>query len=105
MPRTSPAAEHEVFTAALPHAMEANVRRKLLSEVGLNFSSLVVRRIPNGVCLEGVLEVGDRDIDVTSMARLVAGVEEVQNHLLVRQNASAKRSNRLPDSPQIRNPR
>ncbi|MFQ5733614.1 MAG: hypothetical protein ACE5KM_16885, partial [Planctomycetaceae bacterium] len=38
------------------HSVECNVRRRLLSQRRLRFSSLVVRRIEKGVCLEGVVE-------------------------------------------------
>ena len=88
-----------------PHALEADVCRTLLSEVGLRFSSLVVRRVCNGVCLEGVLEVHDKAIDVTRMALRVAGVNEVQNNLLVRQRAAGTPSNRMTDAPGLRRPR
>jgi hypothetical protein len=44
---SSPFAEHE---------LELTVQRELLAQPGLDFASLVVRRIPGGVCLEGVLE-------------------------------------------------
>jgi hypothetical protein len=57
------------------------VQRHLLSHPDLRFSSLVIRRIPNGVCLEGVLEQGD--LDVSNLARNVAGVDEVLNHLVI----------------------
>jgi hypothetical protein len=36
------------------------------------------------VCLEGVLE-GETDHDICNLARSVAGVDEVLNHLVVRQ--------------------
>lgn len=65
------------------HLMESGVRRKLMEDPGLSVSSLVVRRIPNGVCLEGVVHVHDTKSDVKSIARQVLGVQEVQNHLLV----------------------
>ena len=44
----------------------------------------MIRRIPNGVCLEGVLE-SETDHDICNLARSVAGVDEVLNHLVVRQ--------------------
>ncbi len=66
-----------------PHSIEWNVRRALLSECGLDFASLVVRRIPNGVCLEGVLNCLATDDELASAARSVEGVVDVQNHLLV----------------------
>jgi hypothetical protein len=67
-----------------PHGLEQAVHRRLRSHPGLQFASLVIRRIPNGVCLEGVLET-DADQDVCHLARSVAGVDEVLNHLVVRQ--------------------
>lgn len=65
------------------HSIESGVRRKLIAAPGFSVSSLVVRRIPNGVCLEGVVRVHDKQADVNSVARQVLGVKEVQNHLLV----------------------
>jgi hypothetical protein len=67
-----------------PHGLEKAVHRRLRAQPGLRFASLVIRRIPNGVCLEGVLE-SDADQDVCNLARSVAGVDEVLNHLVVRQ--------------------
>lgn len=72
------------LTVNLIHEMEQDVKRRLLSADNLQFSSLVVRRIPGGVCLEGVLETDDEFADVCSLAQQVAGVEEVLNHLVVR---------------------
>ena len=70
------------------HQIEENVQRELLAQAGLQFSSLVVRRVPNGVCLEGVLEADDADgasSSINGLARRVAGVQEVLNHLVVHQ--------------------
>ena len=81
-----PAAEQDdtaSLTADLIHEMEQEVKRRLLSAGNLQFSSLVVRRISGGVCLEGVLETDDEIEDVFRLARQVAGVEEVLNHLVV----------------------
>ncbi|MFG0331894.1 MAG: hypothetical protein ACF8TS_00905 [Maioricimonas sp. JB049] len=66
-------------------AVERNVRRALIDQPGLKFSSLVVRRVDDGICLEGVLEVSDDtdEADVSSLARQVAGVDRVLNRLLV----------------------
>jgi hypothetical protein len=66
-----------------PHGLEQAVHRRLRSQPGLQIASLVIRRIPNGVCLEGVLE-GETDHDICNLARSVAGVDEVLNHLVVR---------------------
>lgn len=70
---------------AAPHSMESRVCRQLMSQAGLSFSSLVVRRIPNGVCLEGILITDAPQEDVAAAARSVDGVIDVQNHLLVSQ--------------------
>ncbi|MFV0446825.1 MAG: hypothetical protein ACK5Q5_24905 [Planctomycetaceae bacterium] len=64
------------------HSVERQVQRKLLAHPQLRFSSLVVRRTPEGVCLEGVLTATD-GCDVCSLARQVEGVDQVLNHLLL----------------------
>jgi hypothetical protein len=68
-----------------PHRLEQAVHRRLRSQPGLKIASLVIRRIPNGVCLEGVLE-NDANQDICNLARSVAGVDAVLNHLVVRQH-------------------
>ena len=68
-----------------PHWVEHEVQHVLLSHPHLNFSTLVVRRLVDGVCLEGVLEADTDAPDVCGLARQVAGVEQVLNHLVVRQ--------------------
>ena len=67
-----------------PHRIEQEVQRKLLSDPGLHFSSLVVRRIPEGVCLEGVLETAENCANVFQLIRSVEGVNRVLNHLVIR---------------------
>ena len=67
-----------------PHQIEEDVQRKLLSYPELQFSSLVIRRTPDGVCLEGVLEVEKDCPDIGRLARGVSGVHEVLNHLVIR---------------------
>ncbi|REJ92275.1 MAG: BON domain-containing protein [Planctomycetota bacterium] len=68
-----------------PHHIEQQVRRALLAEEDLHFSRLVVRRVADGVCLEGTLylDPGRDSVDVDRLARQVAGVDLVINHLLV----------------------
>ena len=65
-----------------PHSIERQVQRKLLANPRLRFSSLVVRRTPDGICLEGVLEANN-GCDVCSLAQQVEGVDQVLNHLLL----------------------
>lgn len=65
-----------------PHDLELAIRRELLAQSGLKFSSLVVRRMPKGVCLEGVLEAEGDSPDICSLVRRVAEVDKVLNHLV-----------------------
>lgn len=66
-----------------PHHVEQEVQHELLSQPGFRFASLVIRRLGNGVCLQGVLEVDDDSPDVCSVAQRVAGVSHVLNHLVI----------------------
>ena len=66
-----------------PHQVEQEVRRALLSQPNLHFSSLVVRRIADGVCLQGILQTDAESSDVCSIAQRVSGVNCVLNHLLI----------------------
>jgi osmotically-inducible protein OsmY len=67
-----------------PHRVELDVRRQLLANPRLNFSSLVVRRMRDGVCLEGVVETDERLDDVGRIVGAVAGVNTVLNRLVLR---------------------
>ncbi|MCP4170330.1 MAG: hypothetical protein GY758_06105 [Fuerstiella sp.] len=70
-----------------PHLLETQVHRELLSDTHLDFSSLVIRRIPNGVCLQGVVEIDDPKADVSGSAMRVKGVGNVQNRLVMHHKA------------------
>ena len=74
-----------------PHSVEHAVQRQLLGHPGLKFSSLVIRRVRDGVCLEGFVEATDGLSDVCQLARTVDGVNQVLNHLVVRQSVKNKR--------------
>ena len=76
---------------AVPHRIEQEVQRVLLGDPSLRFSSLVIRRLGNGVCLQGVLETNDESPDVCAVAQRVAGVEKVLNHLVI-----TSRESRVP---------
>jgi hypothetical protein len=71
---------------ASPHRVEQEVQRCLLADPGLRFSSLVIHRIRDGVCLEGILEIDDECPDICNLVKQVAGVDTVLNHLVVRGN-------------------
>jgi osmotically-inducible protein OsmY len=75
----------EALTAAHipPHQVEQDVRNALLAQPNLHFSSLVVRRIADGVCLQGVLQADADSPDISSIAQGIAGVNCVLNHLLI----------------------
>jgi hypothetical protein len=67
-----------------PHALERAVRRQLNSFPDVRFLELVVRRVPNGICLEGVMETCGKAPDVAALVREIARVDNVLNHLIVR---------------------
>lgn len=65
------------------HSLEARIRHDLMAVPELRFSSLVVHRIPDGVCLEGVVNTAADEAGFRQLVREVAGVNEVLNHLVV----------------------
>ncbi len=65
------------------HSFEARIRHDLMACPELQFSSLVVRRIPDGVCLEGVVSTSEDRLGVCQLVREVAGVTAVLNHLVM----------------------
>jgi osmotically-inducible protein OsmY len=74
----------EAAAALGAHRVELDVRRQLLANPRLHFSSLVVRRVRDGVCLEGVVETDERLDDVGRFVGTVAGVNTVLNRLVHR---------------------
>jgi len=68
-----------------PHSLEENLQRQLHADPRLQFSSLVIHRIPDGICLEGFLETSDECPDICQLVRSITGIEQVLNHLVVRQ--------------------
>lgn len=69
-----------------PHGVEKDVQRELLAEPQLHFSSLVIHRVPNGVCIEGVVAADADSPDISRVARRVAGVETVIDRVLITQS-------------------
>ena len=65
------------------HQLEAEVRRALGLAEGLEIGSLVIRRLPNGICLEGVIRVASDDFDVVRAVREIDGIGEVVNRLVI----------------------
>ena len=66
------------------HLTELQVRRHLMSQSQLSFSSLVVRRMNNGVCLQGVVEATGTEPDLAQLVRQVAAVDRVISQVVVR---------------------
>lgn len=64
------------------HPMEYEVLRRLRSEPRLRISSLVIRRIPSGVCLQGVIESNPDQVDLQQLLGQIEGVNEVVNQLV-----------------------
>lgn len=80
-------------TATLPtehHSLETRVRHELMAHPEMEFSTLVVHRIPDGLCLEGVVSTtADRD-GFCQLVKEVAGVNSVINQLVMRPNTPQK---------------
>lgn len=72
-----------------PHLLEREVQKALLNLPHVHFSSLQVRRLPDGVCLTGVVRLDDGgQTELDRLTSQVAGVSRVLNHLVV-QKATA----------------
>ena len=65
------------------HNIESEVRRELLSTSGMQITSLVVRRLPNGVCLQGVVRFDEKEFDFCDHLRRVPGVTRILNRMVV----------------------
>lgn len=65
-----------------PHGLEKQVHRQLLQQGGDQYSCIVVRRMPNGVCLEGVVRSAPDLVTAEQTALQVPGVRNVLNHLV-----------------------
>lgn len=62
--------------------LEAQVRRALCTENGVDIGELVVRRLPNGICL-GCDSSFQRQLRRLHAVREIDGVGEIVNHLVV----------------------
>lgn len=75
--------EGEEHQAPVPHAVECEVLHKLKQSRGLRFQELSVHRLPDGVCLMGVVKIDDGAADICEVAKRVDGVHRVINRLVV----------------------
>ncbi len=67
------------------HDYEREIQRRLLEMPGLHFTSLVVRRLENGICVQGVLETSGPHLDIGKIIRDLSGAENVVNQVLIRE--------------------
>lgn len=77
-----------------PHSLERLVMLELRSR--FSFSSLVVRRTRDGVCLQGVMYWDEDAPDLTSTAQRIAGVEHVINQLVTVRQFSNEQVRKQP---------
>jgi len=66
------------------HDYERQIQRKLLDTPGLHFSSLVIRRLDHGICVQGVLETSGPHLDLARIVREISGVDLVLDQVVVR---------------------
>jgi hypothetical protein len=76
---------------SLAHVTELQVQRELLACEKWLFQSLVVHRMRDGICLQGVVQGNDLAdaTEICDLAREVAGVSNVINHLVLQQLEAA----------------
>ena len=64
-----------------PHELECQIQRQLKSQSGLKFAWLTVHKCPQGVCLEGMLESNENNVDLCDLVNEIAGIEAI-NHVV-----------------------
>jgi len=64
------------------HPLEYEVIRKLRLHPSIKISSLVVRRVPDGICLEGWLESSPHDPELAAFLREAEELATVVNRLV-----------------------
>ncbi|MEY3174115.1 MAG: hypothetical protein RLZZ436_2029 [Planctomycetota bacterium] len=69
--------------AACETTPQTLVKCILTEQVGLRIDRLVVRRTPDGLCLDGVIRIAEGETDLTDLIRAATGVSEVLNRLVV----------------------
>ena len=73
--------------AGFQHDVEARVLRQLTQDTALEFDSLTVRRLTNGLLVEGTVRGTDgqpESEDLSELVRQIADVSYVENRLIVR---------------------
>ncbi len=64
------------------HPLEYEVLRRIQSHPELRIASLVIRRVPQGVCLQGVIESDPEHVNFQQLLSKIEGVEHVINQLV-----------------------
>lgn len=72
-----------------PHCVERAVLHGLLAVGEVTFQELTVRRTPEGLCLQGVVECTEAEVDLCSVARRVSGIDSIANRLVMRSSHMA----------------
>lgn len=62
--------------------LERTLRRVLQNLPGVTFESLVIRRVPSGVCLQGYAIIDDGDLDLGMIAQGIDGVGDVLDRVV-----------------------
>jgi hypothetical protein len=75
-----------------PHEIEQAIWHELQNSSGCRFSTLIVRRLPDGVCLQGVLETEDDAFleEVDNRVKRIACVNRVLTQFVVRDSQTCK---------------
>lgn len=71
-----------------PHEIEYEVNRRLQQHPEVTIKSLIVRRTPAGVCLEGRIETTADDLNLGDLMRGIPGLDEIINHLVISPKAT-----------------
>lgn len=72
----------------LDHELERKIQRVLRDLPGVTFDSLVIRRLPAGVCLQGYATIEADEIDLGLIARRIEGVGDVLDRIVsIRRNS------------------
>lgn len=72
-----------------PHALERAIHCLLAEHPAVNVRALVVHRCPQGLLLEGTVELDDTALDILQLLKTVASDVPVVNRLQVTNVASA----------------
>lgn len=67
-----------------PHGIEKEVQRRIVRQPGIQILSLTIRRLQDGVCLDGTLETDRSCPDFADLLQEIAGIKRVVNRLRVR---------------------